>query len=54
MQARAARLGLRCVEIPVSYRRRAAGRSKISGTVTGSLAAGSKILVTIVRVRFGG
>ena len=46
MQARAAKLGLRWIEVPVRYRRRAAGRSKISGTVWGSLAAGFKILTT--------
>lgn len=49
MQARAARLGLRCREIPVSYRRRRAGQSKIAGTVRGSIRAGVKILATIGR-----
>ena len=49
MQAKAARLGLKVAEIPVSYRRRRAGRSKISGTVAGSAAAGAKILLTIYR-----
>ena len=49
MQAKAARLGLKVTEIPVSYRRRRAGRSKISGTLSGSLAAGAKILLTIYR-----
>lgn len=49
MQARAARMGLRCVEIPVPYRRRAAGRSKVSGTLRGALGAGRKILYTILR-----
>ena len=48
MQARAARVGLRCVEVPVSYRRRI-GRSKVSGTVVGSVRAGVKILWTIGR-----
>lgn len=46
MQARAARLGLRSAEVPVSYRRRV-GRSKISGTVRGVVGAGTKILSTI-------
>ena len=46
MQVKAARLGLRQVEVPVSYRRRI-GRSKISGTVGGTLRAGTKILGTI-------
>jgi glycosyltransferase involved in cell wall biosynthesis len=54
MQARAARAGLRCVEVPVACRRRVAGRSKVSGTVRGVLGAGFKILATIGRVRLGG
>jgi glycosyltransferase involved in cell wall biosynthesis len=48
MQVKAARAGLRCAEVPVSYRRRV-GASKISGTVAGSLAAARKILGTILR-----
>ncbi len=49
MQAKAARLGLRAVEVPVRYRRRRIGRSKISGTVIGSVRAGAKILWTVYR-----
>ena len=41
LKARVARL--RCVEVPVSYRARV-GRSKITGTVAGTLRAGWKIL----------
>ncbi|QDT69219.1 Undecaprenyl-phosphate mannosyltransferase [Planctomycetes bacterium MalM25] len=48
MQMKALRHGLRVREIPVPYRRRI-GRSKISGTVRGSLAAGTKILLTLAR-----
>ena len=48
MQLRAARLGLRCQEVPVHYRKRI-GRSKISGTFYGSMRAGLKILWTIAR-----
>jgi glycosyltransferase involved in cell wall biosynthesis len=48
MQVKAARAGLRCREVPVSYRRRI-GRSKISGTVRGVIGAGSKILYVIGR-----
>jgi len=51
MQARAARAGWRCVEVPVRYRRRAGGRSKVAGTVRGTVGAGWKILWTILRVR---
>jgi glycosyltransferase involved in cell wall biosynthesis len=50
MQARAARLGLRTLEIPVKYRRRV-GRSKISGTVLGSVRAGYTILWTLAKER---
>lgn len=51
MQARAAMLGLKMTEIPVSYRRREFGRSKISGTLTGSVQAGAKIIFTVARCR---
>lgn len=50
MQAQAARVGLRCSEIPVRYRPRAGGRSKVSGTVKGSILAGTKILWTFARI----
>lgn len=43
MQIKAARQGLSCREVPVSYRRRV-GVSKVSGTVKGSIGAGAKIL----------
>ena len=48
MQVKAARLGLRAVEVPVRYRRRI-GTSKITGTLSGTLRAGHKILWTIFR-----
>ncbi len=48
MQVRAAKAGLRCLEVPVSYRRRI-GRSKVSGTVMGTIRAGYKILFVIAR-----
>ena len=47
MQHKAAKLGLRVMEIDVPYRKRRAGRSKISGTIVGSVRAGWKILSTI-------
>ncbi|MGF1500050.1 MAG: glycosyltransferase family 2 protein [Elainellaceae cyanobacterium] len=50
MQVRAVELGLRIVELPVSYRPRQAGRSKISGTLSGSLRAGRVILTTLGRL----
>ena len=43
MQIKAARSGLATLEVPVSYRRRI-GVSKVSGTVKGTVLAGSKIL----------
>lgn len=49
MQVKAPKLGLRSVEVPVDYRRRRAGRSKVAGTLTGSLKAGVKILYVIGR-----
>ncbi len=48
MQVKAIRNGLVMVEVPVSYRRRI-GRSKITGTLGGSIRAGWKILATIFR-----
>ncbi len=49
MQIRAARLGLRSLEVPVDYGRRRAGQSKISGTVRGVLRAGTKILACVAQ-----
>ncbi len=49
MQARALAAALRIVEVPVSHRPRRAGRSKISGSLVGTLGAGTKILLTAVR-----
>jgi len=43
MQLKAASTGMRCVEVPVSYRRRI-GRSKITGTVRGTVLASVTIL----------
>ena len=48
MQVKAARRGLRVVEVPVDYRPRI-GRSKVSGTVRGTIGAGTKIVATILR-----
>lgn len=48
MQIRAARIGLTSLEVPVRYRPRI-GVSKISGTVGGSLRAGTTILRVIGR-----
>lgn len=48
MQVKARRRGLRVLEVPVDCRRRI-GRSKISGTLSGSVRAGAAILRMIAR-----
>lgn len=48
MQVKAAEQGLNAIEVPVSYRRRI-GQSKISGTIRGSVLAGTKILSIIAQ-----
>lgn len=48
MQIRAAKQKLRILEVPVSYRRRI-GVSKISGTIRGTIMAGTIIIKTIFR-----
>jgi glycosyltransferase involved in cell wall biosynthesis len=50
MQARAVELGLRICELPVGYRDRQGGQSKISGTLKGSFQAGTIILTTLGRL----
>jgi glycosyltransferase involved in cell wall biosynthesis len=52
MQIKAHRQGMRVVEIPVNYRRRRAGSSKISGNPFSAVSAGGKILWTILRYAF--
>lgn len=48
MQVKAVKIGLKTLEVPVSYRKRI-GQSKISGTVMGSIRAGVKFLWIIFR-----
>jgi glycosyltransferase involved in cell wall biosynthesis len=48
MQVKAAKLNLKFIEIPVSYRKRI-GLSKVSGTIKGTILAGYKILLTIFK-----
>ena len=48
MIVKAAQSGHRLLEVPVSYRPRLGGRSKVSGTVKGSVLAGYHILRTIL------
>lgn len=49
MQVKAAKAGLKCIEVPVSYRKRI-GVSKVSGTIKGTILAGHKILWTIFKL----
>jgi glycosyltransferase involved in cell wall biosynthesis len=50
MQMRTARSGLRVLELPVPYRRRLGGESKVAGSLRGSMKAGLKIISTFARV----
>ncbi|HEV8618031.1 MAG TPA: glycosyltransferase family 2 protein [Candidatus Udaeobacter sp.] len=50
MQMKAARAGMRILEIPVNHRRRAGGESKVSGTVRGTFIAGTRIMATLLRI----
>jgi glycosyltransferase involved in cell wall biosynthesis len=49
MMVKAAKNGYRVMEIPVDYRRRAGGRSKISGTIRGTALAAYYILGTTIK-----
>lgn len=49
MQTRALDLGLRVLEMPVPYRKRHAGKSKVTATIRGSYLAGKIIFRTIFR-----
>lgn len=53
MVAKAAARGARIVEVPVSHRPRVAGRSKVSGTIVGSLRAGYAFFVIALRTTKG-
>jgi glycosyltransferase involved in cell wall biosynthesis len=50
MQMRVARSRLRVLELPVAYRRRAGGESKVAGNLRGTIRAGSRIIATFARV----
>jgi len=52
MMVKAARAGLRLTEVPVRYRPRLGGKSKISGTLRGTILAGYYILMTTFRYAF--
>ena len=48
MQVKAVKKNMQCAEVPVSYRKRI-GKSKVSGTIKGTILAGYKILWTIFK-----
>jgi hypothetical protein len=50
MQMKAARLGLRILEVPMPYRCRGGGTSKVAGSLRGSIRAGWRIVATFIRV----
>ncbi|HWM24507.1 MAG TPA: glycosyltransferase family 2 protein [Chthoniobacterales bacterium] len=50
MQMRAARAGLRILEVPVNHRCRTGGESKVSGTLRGTFVAGTRIIATLFRI----
>jgi len=52
MQVKAAKKRLRCEEVPVRYRKRVHGRSKVSGTVRGTVLAATIIIGVIFREVF--
>ena len=54
MQMRAARGGLRVLEIAVPYGLRVAGTSKVAGNLKGALKASGQVLRTFFRVAWGG
>lgn len=51
MQMKAVHRGLRIREVPLPYRPRRSGRSKISGSVRGTVKAGTRILWAVHRYR---
>jgi glycosyltransferase involved in cell wall biosynthesis len=50
MQMRAARAGMRILEVPVNHRCRTGGESKVSGTLRGTFVAGTRIVATFFRI----
>jgi glycosyltransferase involved in cell wall biosynthesis len=50
MQMKAARAKLRILEVPLPYRCRAGGESKVAGSLRGTLRAGTRIVTTFARV----
>jgi glycosyltransferase involved in cell wall biosynthesis len=53
MQMKAARGGLRILEVPVNHRCRTGSVSKVSGSLRGTFVAGARIVATFLRIAFG-
>jgi len=53
MQMKAARDGLRILEVPVKYRLRQGGVSKVAGSIRGSFKAASRIIKVFLAIAFG-
>jgi glycosyltransferase involved in cell wall biosynthesis len=53
MQVKAAARRLRIREVPVNWRNRAAGESKVAGTLKGSVRAATRIIYTVLQVAIG-
>jgi len=51
MQLKAIKHNLNTIELPVKYRKRGAGKSKVAGTLKGTILAGYKIISTIIKYR---
>jgi len=51
MQIKAVKMGLRIKEVPVDYRNRIGGESKVSGNLSASVKAAWRILGVFWRVR---
>jgi glycosyltransferase involved in cell wall biosynthesis len=54
MQMKAARAGLRILEVPMPYRCRVGGVSKVAGSLRGTVRAGWRIVATFARVARSG
>jgi glycosyltransferase involved in cell wall biosynthesis len=54
MQMKAARAGLRVLEMPVDHRCRKGGESKVSGTLRGTFVASFRILATFLKIAVAG
>jgi glycosyltransferase involved in cell wall biosynthesis len=54
MQMKAARAGLRILEVPVNHRCRVGGVSKVSGSLRGTCRAGARIIATFLRTALSG